>query len=527
MLGTVGTGALVGLAGCTSESDQPNEDSYNTDGGSTGTQSDATSGGAGGQASTTIALSTDLTAGTWEVYGGVMPYYTNLVEPLIWVTDEMTLEPWLATDWTATSETTWEFTIREGVTFHNGEELKAEHVVWSFEQILAEWSWAPGWLHVEPEGLAALDEYTVEFTTTDPFPTFPGTISHNMVAIQHPDRNRKQGEVVGTGPYQVTDRTAGQYVTAEAFDDYWKGTPNVQELRFEVITDPNTRALALQNHEVDVAYEPPKSKVESLGNNDNTRIQTNLTPSATYLGCNIHKDPTSDEKLRTALNYATSQQDLVETILSGIGKAAKGPIAESIYWSAHEKLPAYEQDMEKATSLVEESSYDGEKLGLYISNNLVDGKTLAQALQQWYSEIGVDVEIKMMEDAAYDDAVRNGKAHLALTASGTNSGAADYLIYETFHSEGDVNERLYSEQDTGLYNLGGEVDSHIEKGFQTDDKQQKEEHYEQALQMVMDAGVVVPISYGEYVVGTTSDVSAVDLRPIPEMVRWTGLQHGN
>lgn len=527
VLGTVGVGALGAFAGCTSENDQQPNDSYGGSDTPTGSGDGTDTEGSSGemQGSATIALSTDLTAGTWEVYGGVMPYYTNLVEPLMWVKDDMTLEPWLATKWTATDETTWEFTLREDVKFHNGETLTADHVVWSFEQILKEWSWAPGWLHVEPGSIKALDDTTVEFSTTDPFPMFPGTIAHNMVAIQHPDRNRKNGEVVGTGPYQVTNRKSGQFVEAEAFSDYWNGAPDMQSLRFEVITDPNTRSLALQNQEVDVAYEPPKSKVESLKNNDSTKINTQLTPATTYVGINIYKKPMDDVKLRKALNLATSQSDLVETILSGIGKAAKGPIAESIYWSAHEKLPAYEQNMEKAKSLVEDSSYDGEKLGIYISNNLVDGKVLAQALQQWYNEIGVTIEINMMEDAAYDDAVRNGKAHLALTSSGTNSGAADYLIYETFHSEGDVNERLYSEEDTGLYNLGGEVDTHIEKGFQTADKQKKEEHYEKALQMVMDQAVVVPINYGEYIVGTTSGISKMDLRPIPEMVRWTGLNH--
>lgn len=527
LLGAVGAGSIVGLAGCTSEDGQQTPDgSSDGDGTTSGTTTaDNTTEATSLQDSATIALSTDLTAGVWEVYGGVMPYYTNLVEPLIWVTDDMELEPWLATDWTATGDQTWEFSIREGVSFHNGEELTAEHVVWSFEQVLNEWSWAPGWLHLETDSVTALDEHTVEFKTTDTFPSFPGTIAHNMVAIQHPDRNRDEGEVIGTGPYTVVDRKNSQYVRAEAFDDYWNGAPLMKKLSFEVIADANTRALALQNHEVDVAYEPPKSKVESLRNNDATNVETALTPAATYVGLNLYKDPVSDVKLRRALNFATSQEKLVSTILSGIGQPAKGPIAKSIFWSAHEKLPEYTQDMEKASALVEESSYDGEALQIYVSNNLVDGQVIAQALQQWYGEIGVTVEINVMEDAAYDDAVRAGEPHLVLTSSGTNSGAADYLIYETFHSEGDVNERLHAEEGTGLYNLGGEVDTLIENGLKTSDSAEKETLYESALQKVMEEAVVVPINYGEYIVGTTNDISSLDLRPIPEMVQWPSLKH--
>jgi peptide/nickel transport system substrate-binding protein len=148
--------------------------------------------------------------------------------------------------------------------------------------------------------------------------------------------------------------------------------------------------------------------------------------------------------------------------------------------------------MDQAQSLVDDSSYDGETLDLLVSNEMVDGELLAQVLQQRFDEIGVSVDIQVMEESAFDDAVRNGEAHIELTESGTNSGAADYLIYETFHSEGDMNERLNETEGTGLYNPGDEVDSLIEQGFQTSARDEKEQLYEEALQIVMDEAVVVP-----------------------------------
>lgn len=473
-----------------------------------------------------IALPTDPTAGVWSVYGGVMPYYTNILEPLIWVSNQMELVPWLATDWKSTSDTTWEFTIRDGVTFHNGDTLTADHVVWSFKTILNEWSWAPGWLHVNPEGVSKLDDKTVEFETTSPFPSFPGTIAHNMVAIQHPDRNREEKEVIGTGPYQVTNREKAQRVEVQRFDDYWKGTPQMGQLEFRVITDPTTRSLALEDHEIDVAYAPPSSKIKSLAQGEKTKIRKRTSPGAMYMGMNLYRDPTSDLKLRKALNLATSQQTLVETILNNVGIPARGPIARSIYWSAHEKLPTYDRDPEKATSLVEESAYDGQKLKFYVSSENPNAKTIATALQQWYKEIGVEVGIQQFEPAAFDTAIRNGEAHLWLNLSSSNSGAADYLIYETFHSKGDVNETLYKQENTGLLNPGGRVDELITKGFQTGDKEKKEAAYEKALQIIMeDEAVVVPIVYQQYVVGAQTDVKALDLRPINEMVRWPSAKH--
>lgn len=518
-------GTTAAIAGCTGGSDDETASNTQSDGnGGTPTATSAQESQLADDL--TVALPVDPTLGVWSVYGGVTPYYTNVLEPLIWVSNDMELVPWLASDWESTGEKSWEFTIREGVTFHNGETLTAEHVVWSFETILNEWSYAPGWLHLKPENVTALDDRTVEFVTTDVFPTFPGTIAHNMVAIQHPDRSREDKTVIGTGPYQVANREKGQRVETEAFDDYWNGETRMQNMTFRVITDPTTRSLALENHEVDVAYSPPSSKIESLEQSDDTSVSTQTSPGAMYVGLHNYKAPTDDVKLRKALNLATSQQTLVDTILNGIGIPARGPIAKSIYWSGHENLPTYDRDVEEASSLVEESSYDGQTLTFLVNNGTPSGKTIASALQEWYSEIGVDVSIQQVEESAFEDAVRNGDGHLVLEGSGSNSGAADYLIYETFHSEGDVNERLYNENETGVYNPGSEVDSLIEEGFQTGDRDVKEEKYEEALQIIMeDEAAVVPLTYQEYVVGTYKDVNGLGLRPINEMVRWTSTEH--
>lgn len=474
----------------------------------------------------TVALPTDPTAGVWAVYGGVMPYYTNVLEPLIWVNDDMKLVPWLASDWKSTGEKTWEFTIRDDVKFHNGDTLTAEHVAWSFKTVLNEWSYAPGWLHIKPKNIKVLDDRTVEFTTTDVFPAFPGTIAHNMVAIQHPDRSRENKEVIGTGPFKVTNRKKGQRVETKAFEDYWKGAANIKLLTYRVITDPTTRTLALEKHNVDVAYSPPTSKIKSLSNNKNTEVSKQTSPGAMYVGLHNYKEPTSDPKLRKALNYATSQETLVKSILNGVGLPARGPIAKSIYWSAHEKLPTYDRNVKKAKQLVKQSAYTGQELTFLVSNETTGGRTIATALQGWYDEIGVNVKISQQEQAAFADAVRAGKGHLVLEISSSNSGAADYLIYETFHSKGDVNERLYKKNDTGLYNPGGKVDTLIFDGFQTNERSVKEKKYEQALQKIMkEEACVVPLTYQQYVVSSRTDVKGLDLRPINEMVRWPDTKH--
>ena len=131
----------------------------------------------------TVALARDPTEEQWDAYGGVTPYYTHVFEPLVDTTDEMETAPLLATEWEAVDETTWEFSIREDVTFHNGDVLTAEAVVSSFDRVFEQFSWVPGWIGVEPDGVTAVDDTTVRFQTTEPFPAFPGTISHHYSAL--------------------------------------------------------------------------------------------------------------------------------------------------------------------------------------------------------------------------------------------------------------------------------------------------------------------------------------------------------
>lgn len=511
----LGGASTIGLAGCLGDSDDPGDD-----GSEERNRDEQTP-----LPSATIALNDDPTRDDWNYYGGVTPYWTNILEPLVWVSNEMELEPWLATDWEQIEETVWEFSLREGVPFHNGEEMTAEHVVFSIEAILEEHAWAPGWLHIESGSTIALDDYTVEFTTTDPFPTFPGTIAHNMVAIQHPDRDHAEDDVIGTGPFAVEAIDPHQEVRTVAFEDYWNDEPTLEELVFRVIEDPNTRALSLENREVDVALSPPRSRIGSIEEDGTTFLERQSRPGAGYVGINIHKSPTDDATLRRALNHAVSQETIVETVLEGVGEPARGPISPIIYWSAHDEIETYEKDDDRAAELVDESGYDGEALTILVANDMVDGSEMAQVLEGSFANIGVETDIQVLERAAYSEAERDGEAHLILKESGSNSGDADYIIYEGFHSDGDVNQRLYRDEGTGLHNLGGDVDELIETGFQTADEETKTDAYKEAQQHIADEAVTIPLYYSEFIAAYHENIDGLELGAIPQFSRWTSLEH--
>lgn len=463
----------------------------------------------------------------WVNIYGIIPYFTAVVEPLVWVDDDMELEPWLATDWESTGDRTWEFTLREDVTFHNDEPLDADAVVFSIQEIFAEFDNARPFLQIDgPDGVRTLDDRTVEFTTLDPFPNFPGNVAHNMAAVQHPDAEEPADKPIGTGPFQLVDREKDQRATVEAFEDYWRDTePNVGEITYRVIDDASSRVLSLEAHEVDVAYNLPTAQVDSLRQNEDTDVHLQQRPQIVYVGTNVHRSPTDDATLRQALNYATDQELLVETIVENIGVPATGPVPQIIYWSAHDELPEYGPDVDRGKELVEESDYDGESLEMLVNPRMALGTEIAQAQQDWFDRIGVTTEIRQLEYAAHVDRWHGGEAHLRVGDNGVFNGAADILMYGLFHSEGQQNREMYEADGTGVMNLGPELDELIERARQSRDRDETVQYYTEAQQLIMEEAVVVPLYYEEYVVGTYSDVSELHTPPIMQMVKWEGLEH--
>lgn len=502
LAGVAGVG-LAGVAGCaesTAESD--------------------------GETTFTVGLSSDPTStNSYDTWGGMAPYWTRVVEPLVWGTPDMQPKPWLATDWTDIDETTWEFELREGVRFHNGEELTADDVVHSFEEdILTErGDFVHGWLHLEPGSVTKIDDYTVEFETREPFPGFPGTIAHNMIDIQPPEADRRAGEIVGTGPFTLEEIEHGRYVRVERFDDYWGGAPEPSELTFRAAEDATTRTDLLVGDEVDVIYDPARSRLSSLRERDDVWVRTQQDTSATSVWINLYREPTDDRALRRALNYAISQDEIVETVLEGVGNPARGPISTAIDWADDDELPSYPRDRDTARDLVAESAYDGEELVCLVDNDMDGGRDLAQILQAEFDEIGVSIETELLERASLQDRTDSGEFHLEIGGTGSNSPAADYLMWENFHTQGIDNVDQYEADGTGLFNLGGEVDELIETGYQTRDREEKHDAYAEALKKIVDAAVVVPLFYEEYAVAADTALDGIDLHPIGALVEWHDL----
>lgn len=518
LLHLLGVGGVTGVAGCFSE------------GGGGGAETPTGADDQAGKQSATIGIPNGITTGAnVKLWGGItdgnsLPIHENLVR----ITPDFDeWAPELATEWEPTGDTTWEFTLREGVKFHNGAPLTAEAVAESLRQ---RFDIEPvGFTALTKDSFAAVGELTLELTTTNPSPVLPGNMAHPAMQVQYRGDDAGDGPI-GTGPLKVEDTSSRvpqeKPITTVEFEDYWGDPPLLSELVFKEITDDNTRALSLQGGDVNATHELPKQRFKDFEKSDEINVGTKEEPRTVLIAMNAHKPPTDDRKLRLALHWATDQEAIVEAFLNGVGTPAVGPFADVIEWSVNDELPKYGPDMERAETLVEESEYDGEEMDLIVQGGNTIDQQIAERVQRNASKIGVNINVRVIEPASHFSKFMKAEVNLFFGNFGSWSGATDYLTYAIFHSQGFINRLMVQKNDTGVLNLGEDLDKLIEKGYYEWDKEKRHEAYRQFQHRVMEAGMILPINYRVNILGTRANMSGPrEQHAVPLHQEWSTLSY--
>ncbi|MUU10377.1 MAG: ABC transporter substrate-binding protein [Oscillibacter sp.] len=231
---------------------------------------------------------------------------TQMFDRLVMMDNDMNLVPGLAESWEVIDDTTTVFHLRQGVKFHNGEEMTSEDVKYSLERCIAN----PGvnYNYLIIESITCDDDYTVTIKTSAPFNALLYRLSLDAASIICKSADTSAEEFnknpVGTGPFKFVSWELGGDVVLEAFEDYWGGAPAVKRVIFRTIPEALNRTIGLETGEVDLAYDLGITDLESLA--DNASVTTLTSPSTTvwYVGMNVQKAPFDNEKVRQAVAYA-------------------------------------------------------------------------------------------------------------------------------------------------------------------------------------------------------------------------------
>lgn len=374
----------------------------------------------------------------------------GVVQTLVSVDSNFVLHPSLATEWKRTSDTTWIFKLRNDVTFHDGTKFNAAAVKWCIDRSIEK---NPSFSKTTSiKSVSVVDDYTVQFETTVKTGELPEALTNVATAIVAKSSVDEKGEfkkAVGTGYFKQDsfDVSSGRFECVP-YKEYW-GKVNSSVTRRVVLSmpDSSTRSLAAQNGEVDIASDVPFSDLKTLSSAKGVKVEKFFTARTYFFSYNLNKEYLKDVNVRKALIYAINKKELVDDVLLGVGSVPKGIYIENMPWS-NTNVDTYEYNVEKAKELLKaagfsDSNADGylDKNGQKLSIRIITGSRrpgnslIAQAVQGYYKNIGVEANVAVLDGNASNEAIKNNQYDLNLSSAATGYiPSASYYLSQYYES---------------------------------------------------------------------------------------------
>jgi len=368
--------------------------------------------------------------------------------------------PALAESWQESKDgLTYEFKLRPGLTFHNGDKLTTEDVKFSFERYKGA---AATVLKEKVAQVEIVDPRVIRFHLKAAWPdfmTFYGSTAAAVGLVVPKNYIEKVGEAgfkqhpIGAGPYKFVSSKPGVEVVFEAFTDYWRHVPKIKTIVIRSVPDLDTRALMVKTGEADIAIALQGLAAQGLMDNPKTKIVASKHASSQWIEFPDQYDPKSpwhDKRMRLAVAYAIDREGINKAACLGFCPPA-GVIVPRVMPFALQ-VPPFPYDPDKAKHLLAEAGHpNGFAAGLF---RAIPGfPTTAEAVANDLNAVGIRVSLVQMERAAFYADWRTHKFHgLFMTGSGSAGNAAsrvEAFIYSkgTFSSGGypDI-DKLYLEQ---------------------------------------------------------------------------------
>ena len=357
---------------------------------------------------------------TAGVYMNLLTYST------LFRTDvEMNPQPNLVESYENTSETEWVFKLKQGVKFHNGDEMKAEDVAASIEH--GKTCPEINLFNRCVETIEAVDDYTFKITTPGPSAILLNHLCHHGNAIV-PKKLIDEGhdfneDPVGSGPYKLVEWKRGDSLTFEAFDDYFLGAPKIKNMTWKIIPEGSSRTIALEAGEIDMIIEVEAMDGDRLKeNSDLTVIDYNST-NVTWLMLNNEVPGLDNQDVRHAINSAIDKESVVTVAYNGMATPAVSQMPMNFEGATEENADTY--DVEKAKEWLEKSGVDPASVKFSIICSDDTKKRAGEVVQANLKEIGINCEIESMDLATYLSATAEGD----FTASIGGYSSSDLLSY--------------------------------------------------------------------------------------------------
>lgn len=410
-------------------------------------------------------------------------------------------------------ETEYTITLQDGVKFQNGEDLKASDVVFSYERAMS--NPAFNYLTEPIDKVEAIDDSTVKFTLKYPF----SPISHTFFCIKISSEKEvtEQGDdygtiphKAGTGPYYVEEYDAASGVKFKAFEDYWRGAPDIKSINYQVMTDDSAAVVAFENGELDYLEEAPLSDWDSLkeaSGDNNAMIKGN---NILWFGINYAaSDILGNDKVREAIFYAINKEDINVAVSDGLGtEATQYMPSEYVPTSPDSGFETYDYNPDKAKELLKEAGYEnGVDVGTILTGGTKNDK-MAQVIQANLAEVGINAEVSVMDLSIVSERWFAQDFDMCVYA---DSGNYDF---------NNIRQQVHSES-VGMYCIKYKdgpfdwqrMEELIELGASVADVETRKEYYTELWSMVMDTATILPCLHWPTGIVWSDDLDIGD--PVP------------
>ncbi|WP_423751002.1 ABC transporter substrate-binding protein [Salinirarus marinus] len=367
---------------------------------------------------------------------------SNIFSALLKLNDNAEIVGDLATDWTIPDNTTYEFTIAEGVTFHNGDTLDSEAIKWSIESLMENDASPRQGNTSAIESIEAPDPTSLTISLSQPQAPFISFLTRgvgrvstviNQTAYEE-DPEEYDRMPVGSGPFEITNRDSGSSITLEAYDDYWETDsdgnqlPYLDQVTFNIVPEATTAWNAVRSGSMHYSDNMPPQQAQQAEQAPNISVRNVSTATWHCLAplCvkpHEHPEwarrasgseeitdkwegtdlPTTDARVRRAISLAINRTEIVERAYFGTAREAHQLYNYQVGWLPHDEMPQQQHDPEQAEQLLEEAGYTGEPR---VSMSLLaptGWEREATVLQAQLSNVGIDLELNVVQFSEFYD----------------------------------------------------------------------------------------------------------------------------
>jgi peptide/nickel transport system substrate-binding protein len=318
---------------------------------------------------------------------------------------DLKLIPQLATEWKTVNDTTWEFKLRPGVKFHNGDPLTSADVKFSIERTYdPEAKTLVSTVFTTIDKIETPDDLTVRFITKKPDPLLPARLGFYGGQIIPEKYFKSVGpdgfnqKPVGSGVVKFREWVKDDHLTLEANKEYWGGAPDFDTATFKPIPEPASRVAALLAGEADIITKVPSDQVEKINGSGKTRVEGAFYAGLYVLAVNSQVPPLDNPKVKQALSYAIDRDAIVKTLWRGQGIVPNGPVAKGDTIGYDPNRPPLAYDQNKARALLQEGGYNNEPIIIETTQGqLQNDREMAEAIAEMWRKIGINGQIEIIE----------------------------------------------------------------------------------------------------------------------------------